>query len=136
MGIFWLAVILFIFLGLAYWMKGSVRKTDRLYVDNRILRKLKLNEDADLVKILHETGADVFELKDISELEWSEGDRYFDDIERLFDKIQSHFKSECAQLLIEHRHEDIDYILKVENLCEDSECDTCTLKKMKRDLRN
>ena len=131
----WFAVVLVVLLGLYYWGKRTVWTTNRMYTDNQILQEFKLNGDAYLVEILHESGADVFELKDVSELSWKEGNRYFSDIERLFDNIQSHFKSGCARLLIEHRHSNVGYILKVEKLCKNLECKTCKLRDMKKDLQ-
>lgn len=135
MGEVWFALILIVLLGLYYWSKRSVWITNRLYTDNQILQQFKVENDAHLVEILHECGTDTFELKDVSKLPWKEERKYFNDIERLFDNIESHFRSGCARLLIEHRHESINYILKVEKLCKDSECKTCKLKKMKRSLK-
>ena len=132
---FWFAVILVVLLGLYYWGKRTVWTTNRMYIDNRIMQEFRLSEDPYLVEILHESGADVFELRDVSGLSWKEGNKYFNDIERLFDNIQSHFRSGCARLLIEHRHSDVGYILKVEKLCKGSECKTCQLRKMKKDLQ-
>ena len=135
MGELWFALILIVLLGLYYWGNRSLWVTKRLYTDNQILQQFKVENDAHLVEILHECGADTFELKDVSKLPWKEERKYFNDIERLFDNIESHFRSGCARLLIEHRHESINYILKVEKLCKDSECKTCKLKKMKRSLK-
>ena len=131
---FWFAVILFVLLGLYYWSKRSVWVTNRLHTDNLIMQEFRLNKDSYLVKILHECGADTFELKDVNKLSWKEERIYFNDIEHLFDSIESHFRSGCARLLIEHRHKNIDYILKIEKLCKDSKCKTCKFKKMKREL--
>ena len=131
----WFALILIVLLGLYYWGNRSLWVTKRLYTDNQILQQFKVENDAHLVKILHECGADTFELKDVNKLSWKDERKYFNDIERLFDNIESHFRSGCARLLIEHRHESINYILKVEKLCKDSECKTCKLKKMKRSLK-
>ena len=136
MGEVWFALILIVLLGLYYWSKRSIWITNRLYTDNQILQQFKVENDAHLVEILHECGADTFELKDVSKLPWKEERKYFNDIEHLFDSIESHFRSGCARLLIERRHEDVNYILKIEKHCKNSECKTCELKKMKRSLMN
>jgi hypothetical protein len=98
------------------------------------MQEFRLNKDSYLVKILHECGADTFELKDVNKLSWRERRKYFNDIEDLFDSIGSHFKSKCAQLLIEHRYKGVDNILKTKEICKNSECKTCKLKKMKKEL--
>ena len=49
--------------------------------------------------------------------------------------VAEYMKSGCARLLIEHRHSDVGYILKVEKLCKDLECKTCKLRKMKKNLQ-
>jgi hypothetical protein len=128
MGEFWLAVILFTLLGLYYWSKRSSWITSRLHTDNQILQQFKMENDTHLNRILHECGADRFELKDINKLSWLEEKKYFNDIERLFDSIESHFRSEHARLLIERRHENINDILRLEKLCK-TEYKTCELKK-------
>ena len=132
----WFILILTVLLALYYLSNRSTWKFSRMYTDNLILRKLQQNTDAELAGILHECGADVFELKNVDNLSRKESNQYFEKIEHLFDDIKSYFKSECAQLLIDRRHDDVDYVLKVEKYCKNfAECKECKLKSMKRQLK-
>lgn len=132
----WLTIIMAFLLGMYYWLKTSIWNINMMYTDNQILQKLKETTNADLIKILKECGADKFEIKDMDKLSRKERRNYFKSIENLFDNIKSHFKSECAQMLIDRRHDDIDYVVEVEKHCNTQEsCKKCELKTMKIQLK-
>ena len=132
----WLTIIMAFLLGMYYWLKTSTWNIKMMYTDNQILQKLKETTDADLIKILQECGADKFEIKDVDKLSGKERRDYFKSIENLFDNIKSHFESECAQMLIDRRHNDIDYVMEVERHCQNQEsCKKCELKTMKIQLK-
>ena len=132
----WLTIIMAFLLGMYYWLKTSTWNIKMMYTDNQILQKLKETTDADLIKILQECGTDKFEIKDVDKLSGKERRDYFKSIENLFDNIKSHFESECAQMLIDRRHNDIDYVMEVERHCQNQEsCKKCELKTMKIQLK-
>ncbi|MBO4516314.1 hypothetical protein J5751_02545 [bacterium] len=136
MATVWFTIIMATLLGLYYWANTSNWKFKMMYTDNKILQKLKKNNNADLVEILKECGVDTFEIKDVDKLSRKERKQYFESIEFLFDNIKSHFKSECAQMLIDRRHDDIDYVVEVEKHCNTQEsCKTCKLRSMKIQLK-
>lgn len=136
MATFWLTFIMATLLSLYYWANTLNWNFNRMYTDNKILKNLKKNNNADLVEILKECGADTFEIKNVDKLSRKKRKHYFKSIEFLFNNIKSHFKSECAQMLIDRRHDDIDYVMDVEKHCNTQEsCKTCKLKRMRIQLK-
>ena len=134
MGLFWYTLILVVLLTLYYLAKSSTWRLVQLEKDNKLLCCLIEKNDEELNKILRRCGADKFEIRSVHNLSKKEERQYFQKIEFLLNKIQSNFESDCAQLLLAHRDDNVDYLLKVERHCKNADCETCKFSMLKKEL--
>lgn len=135
MGLVWYTLAMVVLLTLYYFAKKSTWRMIQLEKDNKLLCCLIEKNDDNLNKILQESGANNFGIRNIHNLSRKEEKQYLQKIEYLFEKIQSNFKSDCAKLLIAHRDDDVAYLLEVEQYCKKSDCKSCKFRMLKKELK-